>query len=748
MNKTFYRLLCLFLTVLACFSGCFSGLDDSSLNVDSKNFITVSGSLRSSGAVPSRFVLSPFDSFRTAFPSEQSSIFYEVKAVKKTDSNEIYEATITGLNFSIKLTKGTWILTAKGYSDSAKTKEIFSGSTELTLGVNETIKTGISINLTAKNLGEGKGTVRLVLEKDSSATASKIAKVLASWNDGSQKSQYLLFDSYNQASFNMGGGEIKSGAYSVCFTFYDSEGGVLFFCSEVVNVFGNMETNRWISSDSSASPYLKTSGGTTKFFVTGDLVKNFVGTTFYVNGAGGNIGTQGSDSTGNGGYFSPFATVYKAAKVIENSPKDSNTEFTVYVSGKTLETRTIEIKKNTTIKKIDLDTTNATLERKSDFTTGSMIKVDSNAKLTMNNITLDGKDIEISVPSAGSCGGGIFALGEVDLNNCTIKNFNFSTTKNSFGGAIAFAKKSKLTNCTIQGCKAKIGGAILVGVADGASIVVEMNGGEVKNCSAFFGGGVFVNIDCTFKMTDATIFSCHSLDNKPSGVYLESNDALFKNSTITLNGSSKIGSETDKTDIIVSSYTNGTETSASKIKIETELSQNFVAHITPSTYKQDVAIIDFGDNFSGNKQNLLLKFKVNADSSLNPPTAYTLELKNGKGVLVKQGLTTTFTGPLPYIVSVPSENLKSIVGNSNTVSVTVKKTDNTQISFSGAGNANSISLSLLQNGNVFFTNASQTDKTKITIPAWLQVGLYELRAVIKIEGNTYDYTARYEVTAD
>ncbi|MGI5069558.1 hypothetical protein HRO26_00150 [Treponema pectinovorum] len=748
MNKTFYRLLCLFLTVLTCFSGCFSGLDDSSLNVDSKNFITVSGSLRSSGAVPSRFVLSSFDSFRTAFPSEQSSIFYEVKAVKKTDSNEIYEATITGLNFSIKLTKGTWILTAKGYSDSAKTKEIFSGSTELTLGVNETIKTGISINLTANNSGEKKGTVRLTLEKDSSATASKIAKVLASWNDGSQKSQYLLFDSYNQASFNMGGGEIKSGAYFVDFTFYDIEGCVLFFCSEVVNVFGNMETNRWISSDSSASPYLKTSGGTTKFFVTGDLVKNFVGTTFYVNGAGGNIGTQGSDSTGNGGYFSPFATVYKAVKVIENSPKDSNTEFTVYVSGKTLETRTIEIKKNTTIKKIDLDTTNATLERKSDFTTGSMIKVDSNAKLTMNNITLDGKDIEISVPSAGSYGGGIFALGEVDLNNCTIKNFKFSTTKNSFGGAIAFAKKSKLTNCTIQDCKAKFGGAIIVGALEGASVLVEMKGGEVKDCSAEFVGGVFVNIDCTFKMTDATIFSCHSLDNKPSGVYLESNDALFKNSTITLNGSSKIGSETDKTDIIVSSYTNGTETSASKIKIESELSQNFVAHITPSTYKQGVAIIDFGDNFSGNKQNLLLKFKVNADSSLNPPTAYTLELKNGKGVLVKQGLTTTFTGPLPYIVSVPSENLKSIVGNSNTVSVTVKKTDNTQISFSGAGNANSISLSLLQNGNVFFTNASQTDKTKITIPAWLQVGLYELRAVIKIEGNTYDYTARYEVTAD
>ena len=748
MNKTFYRLLCLFLTVLTCFSGCFSGLDDSSLNVDSKNFITVSGSLRSSGAVPSRFVLSSFDSFRTAFPSEQSSIFYEVKAVKKTDSNEIYEATITGLNFSIKLTKGTWILTAKGYSDSAKTKEIFSGSTELTLGVNETIKTGISINLTANNSGEKKGTVRLTLEKDSSATASKIAKVLASWNDGSQKSQYLLFDSYNQASFNMGGGEIKSGAYFVDFTFYDIEGCVLFFCSEVVNVFGNMETNRWISSDSSASPYLKTSDGTTKFFVTGDLVKNFVGTTFYVNGAGGNIGIQGSDSTGNGGYFSPFATVYKAVKVIENSPKDSNIEFTVYVSGKTLETRTIEIKKNTTIKKIDLDTTNATLERKSDFTTGSMIKVDSNAKLTMNNITLDGKDVNITVTSECSSGGGIFANGEVNLNNCMIKNFNFPITEDSSGGAITFAKKSKLTNCTIQGCKAKFGGAILVGVADGASIVVEMNGGEVKNCSAFFGGGVFINIDCTFKMTDATIFSCHSLDNKPSGVYLESNDALFKNSTITLNGSSKIGSETDKTDIIVSSYTNGTETSASKIKIESELSQNFVAHITPSTYKQGVAIIDFGDNFSGNKQNLLLKFKVNADSSLNPPTAYTLELKNGKGVLVKQGLTTTFTGPLPYIVSVPSENLKSIVGNSNTVSVTVKKTDNTQISFSGAGNANSISLSLLQNGNVFFTNASQTDKTKITIPAWLQVGLYELRAVIKIEGNTYDYTARYEVTAD
>ena len=70
---------------------------------------------------------------RTAVPVVPT-LYYTVEAVK-SNSTENYSAVVNNSErtFEIKLTSGTWTLTAKGYCDEAKTKQSFEGTTTVTL---------------------------------------------------------------------------------------------------------------------------------------------------------------------------------------------------------------------------------------------------------------------------------------------------------------------------------------------------------------------------------------------------------------------------------------------------------------------------------------------------------------------------------------------------------------------------------------------------------------------------------------
>ena len=87
-----------------------------STDFSSEEVFTLKGSLNMTGGVP--FVLSNnAGTSRTTVPSIPMDLTYSVNAKNGTKN---VQAVVTGRSFSIRLTSGTWTLTAKGISNGKK----------------------------------------------------------------------------------------------------------------------------------------------------------------------------------------------------------------------------------------------------------------------------------------------------------------------------------------------------------------------------------------------------------------------------------------------------------------------------------------------------------------------------------------------------------------------------------------------------------------------------------------------------
>lgn len=130
----------------------------------------------------------------------------------------------------------------------------------------------------------------------------------------------------------------------------------------------------------------------------------------------------------------------------------------------------------------------ATLLRQSSFS-DSMIE---NAfSLTLEGITLDGNNIESVSPLINSSA-------DITLKNCILKN-----NKNSeSGGAIYVGRGNVIaTNVTIENCSAKYGGAVYINT----DCSFEMSSSTIQNNTAVEGAGVHVAGDGIFTMNNGTI---------------------------------------------------------------------------------------------------------------------------------------------------------------------------------------------------------------------------------------------------
>lgn len=151
------------------FSGCdnfFKGSTDFSL----EEVFTLKGSLNMTGGVP--FVLSNnAGTSRTTVPSIPMDLTYSVNAKNGTKN---VQAVVTGRSFSIRLTSGTWTLTAKGISNG---KEVLEGSSEVTLSPGVFSEPGISIVIKPKSTSGGKGTVALPVSVQEYETSSNMGSL-------------------------------------------------------------------------------------------------------------------------------------------------------------------------------------------------------------------------------------------------------------------------------------------------------------------------------------------------------------------------------------------------------------------------------------------------------------------------------------------------------------------------------------------------------------------------------------------
>ena len=191
---------------------------------------------------------------------------------------------------------------------------------------------------------------------------------------------------------------------------------------------------------------------------------------------------------------------------------------------------------------------------------GIFIKAGCKAKLT--NCT-------VKACEASSDGGGIYSLGELTVDGCTVGGNSASdgNKANRGGGICVDGGALTLKTATIRNNRAVYGGA--VGVTDKASVTMEsasimqntatflgggvlvdrgasftMNGGEIENNTGNGGGGVYVHSG-TFTLSGGEIENnTADAGNNGGGIYVDSDGKLeIKGGSIKSNTTIKSGSE-------------------------------------------------------------------------------------------------------------------------------------------------------------------------------------------------------------
>ena len=316
---------------------------------------------------------------RTAVPVVPT-LYYTVEAVK-SNSTEKYSAVVNNSErtFEIKLTSGTWTLTAKGYCDEGKTKQSFEGTTTVTLEKLQPVVDDITI--TIKPLKKAKGSVNLTVNIEENCG---IETADVEWQiDETLQKQTLDFSSNTSAIFSMNKTDISSNSYTVFFKFYNSKKELLYYCIETVNVFDNLTTDTWINNGNKL--YLKEDdAGNTIFIITKDLIENFKMTSFFVQGTQGSYTPHISSSDSNNGtYFDPLATVSKAAEKCADRSKE--TPCYIFVDGIVTEEELTNIEEYGTIS-IMAFSSNAEIKTVASLNPNIL----SSGSLTIDNIKTDG----------------------------------------------------------------------------------------------------------------------------------------------------------------------------------------------------------------------------------------------------------------------------------------------------------------------------------------------------------------------
>lgn len=395
------------LALVTSFTGCFdlySSVGAHNGGQSAQTF-TVSGTFFVKGAVPSALASSSLTSKNTreAVPSYPgaASLYYNLTAEHSDKTNAT--GTVNGTSFSIKLNKtGTWNLKAEGYSDSAKAKKVFEGSTKVDLTPDEPVKNNISIELNPLKEGTGNISLQINVNSDSGINSIK-AELKSASSDSTFTGDTLTFETFPATISKLG---IKSGAYFLTVCFYDktesdADKNLIYAAQETVNVFDNLTTEWWQGD----SEYIDSTDGT--FTVTKENVKNFARTTFFVQGANGTYTPRIAASDSNTGtYFDPYATLQRAGdRIFEIN--DAETTYTIYVDGNFYDSTNINCSK--------LQIKGLSSESKPVLENGEVIYATISDTLLLQNLKITNGNVGLNLSKADSS-----SSASAVINNCEI----------------------------------------------------------------------------------------------------------------------------------------------------------------------------------------------------------------------------------------------------------------------------------------------------------------------------------------
>ena len=446
MKFIFLASLCIFCSI--CFFACTNLISsDDSCSDDGKNdsekVYEIKGNLFVEGSSPK--IIEKTGQFRGVSAKVPDTIFYSVSAKNAENPEKTYTAQVSGSAFSIKLEKGTWNITAEGFSDAEKTLSVLKGSASVSVEDENSVKSVISIKMLPQK--DGKGNISLSLEiENGSGIKSVLAELYKNDESDSAYSESLNFSS-NAAKIERS--DVSSGVYVLSLKFYSElncAGELFYAAQEIVNVFNNLTTDTWQGN----SVYFN--GG--NFVLSKSAVESFKMSTFFVQGESEATYSPvaSADDSNTGTYFAPLATVQAAVDKI-SAINDGAIAYTIYVDGTvTADSNGNYSENNSSFVNISLASTlNLTIKslssEKSVVDAGQnagsagwrAFYIGANAKVAFENITVTGGSLD-------SSGGGIYCDGNLSLRNCTVNgNINYNDGNLTLEGAISIENSIKIS---------------------------------------------------------------------------------------------------------------------------------------------------------------------------------------------------------------------------------------------------------------------------------------------------------------
>ncbi len=261
-------------------------------------------------------------SSRTAVPTVDingTGISYTV--IAKSESSQEYQCTVSGTNFYVSLPAGVYTFEAVGTKNfgtdaSPDLRTVLKGSQPAIIDADGVV----SLKVYPLQSSGGSGTVNLPVSFDETSITDGLALARAIWYDVNNEKHYQDLDIDGTVAYFTfeGATSVPSGSYTVLFYFvhtstWGNPPDIKFCCSEVINVYDNCCTDKWVNT------------GNTEYFGNKDGEYCLLPTQVSVDSFGKNkfvssIGYDDNNDTGS--LAKPYRTIAKAVSSVSSQSGD------------------------------------------------------------------------------------------------------------------------------------------------------------------------------------------------------------------------------------------------------------------------------------------------------------------------------------------------------------------------------------------------------------------------------------------
>lgn len=334
-------------------------IDDNPISVE-ENLFTITGEICSINKTADSNLAE-----RTALPVvniNETGIVYTVSAVEvltssfSSTSSKKYECKISGTSFTVRLPAGTYSFEAVGKknlgTESAPNwQTMLRGNKSVTVNTDGTLSAGgstLSIPVAPIQSAEGTGKARLRIRySDSGSVTLNVVRVVWVDENNLQKHQDIVlnpntdywfsFDTDNPTNQSTAPAvssmkNVASGSYTVQFYFWYkngfsstddietnigvkpeswADGEVKYCCSEVINIYDNYVTEKWINTGN--SEYFTTDGSDVVMCITQACLENFGRSKFV---------SYNGDDNNTGALTKPYRSIAKAVDSLSSRNGD------------------------------------------------------------------------------------------------------------------------------------------------------------------------------------------------------------------------------------------------------------------------------------------------------------------------------------------------------------------------------------------------------------------------------------------